>query len=62
MEKNMQNIQPQTLTDDELERVAYVTGPDKLPANWAAEVLRRTHAAWDNQHTHTPAQLELDFS
>lgn len=58
----MQRIQPQTLTDDELERVAYITGPDKLPANWAAEVLRRTHDAWNTQRVHNPDQLELDLS
>ena len=62
MEKNMQGIQPQSLTNDELERVAYITGPDKLPANWVAEILRRTQNDWINQRTHNPDQLELDLS
>jgi hypothetical protein len=62
MEKNMQSLQPQSLTNDELERVAYITGPNKLPANWVAEILRRTQSDWAAQRTHNPDQLELDFS
>lgn len=62
MEKNMQNIQPQTLTNDELERMVYITGPDKLPANWVAEVLRRTQNDWNETKIKNPDQLELDFS
>jgi len=57
----MQRIQPQTLTNDELERVAYITGPDKLPANWVAELLRRTQDDW-SETPKDPAQLELDLS
>lgn len=56
----MQRIQPQTLTNDELERVAYITGPDKLPANWVAELLRRTDKDWNTAHN--PDQIELDLS
>lgn len=58
----MQRIQPQTLTNDELERVAYITGPDKLPANWVAELLRRTQDDWSEPKLKDPAQLELDLS
>lgn len=58
----MQRIQPQTLTNDELERVAYITGPDKLPANWVAELLRRTDKDWSEPKRKDPAQLELDLS
>jgi hypothetical protein len=58
----MQRIQPQTLTNDELERVAYITGPDKLPANWVAELLRRTNKDWSETKPKDPAQLELDLS
>lgn len=58
----MQRIQPQTLTNDELERVAYITGPDKLPANWVAELLRRTNKDWSEPKLKDPAQLELDLS
>lgn len=58
----MQGIQPQSLTNDELERVAYITGPNKLPANWVAEILRRTQSDWSDQRTHNPDQLELDLS
>jgi hypothetical protein len=57
----MQRIQPQTLTNNELERVAYITGPDKLPANWVAELLRRTQGDW-SETPKDPAQLELDLS
>ena len=62
MEKNMQSLQPQSLTNSELERLSYITGPDKLPANWVAEILRRTERDWKNEHAHNPDQLELDFS
>jgi hypothetical protein len=58
----MQGIQPQTLTNDELERMVYITGPDKLPKNWVEEVLRRTLADWRETNPKDPAQLKLDFS
>jgi len=58
----MQSLQPQSLTNDELERLIYITKPEELSAEWTAELLRRTHAAWDTQRTHNPDQLELDLS
>ena len=58
----MQRIQPQTLTNSELERPIYITGPDKLPANWVAELLRRTQDDWSELKLKDPAQLELDLS
>ena len=67
----MHSLQPQSLTNSELERLAYITGYDKLPANWAAEILRRTSKDWttelDALGAHTgrhfnPDQLELDLS
>jgi hypothetical protein len=42
--------------------VAYITGPDKLPANWVAELLRRTNKDWSETKPKDPAQLELDLS
>ena len=58
----MYSLQPQTLTNSELERLAYITGHDKLPPNWVAEVLRRTQDDWKTERVHNPDQLELDFS
>jgi len=58
----MQSLQPQTLTNSELERLSYITGHDKLPPNWAAEVLRRTQDDWSESKPKDPAQLELDLS
>lgn len=58
----MQGIQPQTLTNDELERTVYITGPDKLPTNWVAELLRRTQSDWSETKPQNPDQLKLDFS
>ena len=58
----MQSLQPQSLTNSELERLSYITGPDKLPANWVAEILRRTELDWKTERVHNPDQLELDFS
>jgi hypothetical protein len=62
MEKNMHSLQPQSLTNSELERLAYITGHDKLPPNWVAEILRRTEKDWETKQAHEPAQLELDLS
>jgi hypothetical protein len=58
----MHSLQPQALTNSELERLAYITGYDKLPPNWVAEILRRTEKDWETKQTHNPAQLELDLS
>jgi len=58
----MHSLQPKSLTDAELERVVYATGPDKLPANWVTEILRRTQRDWTAKHAPNPDQLELDFS
>jgi hypothetical protein len=58
----MQRIQPQTLTNDELERLIYITKPNELTAEWVAELLRRTNKDWSETKPKDPAQLELDLS
>jgi hypothetical protein len=58
----MQRIQPQTLTNAELERLIYITKPNELSAAWVAELLRRTDKDWIETETKDPAQLELDLS
>lgn len=58
----MQRIQPQTLTNDELERLIYITKPNELSAEWVAELLRRTDKDWSEPKLKDPAQLELDLS
>jgi len=58
----MHSLQPQTLTNDELERLIYITKPNELSDQWVAELLRRTQSDWTAQRTHNPDQLELDFS
>jgi hypothetical protein len=44
----MQGIQPQRLTNEELMRLAYITGYDKLPAEWVAEICTRFAASLDD--------------
>ena len=58
----MQGIQPQTLTDDELERLTYIAGFNVLPLDWAKEMLRRTDKDWKSEQPKNPDQLELDLS
>lgn len=58
----MQRIQPQTLTNAELERLIYITKPNELSAEWVAELLRRTQDDWSEPKRKDPAQLELDLS
>lgn len=58
----MQSLRPQTLTNDELERLIYVTKPEELSAEWVAELLRRTDKDWNAAQPKNPDQLELDFS
>ena len=58
----MQRIQPRTLTNDELERLIYITKPSELTAEWVAELLRRTNKDWSETKPKDPAQLELDLS
>jgi hypothetical protein len=58
----MHGIQPQTLTNDELERLTYIAGFNVLPLDWAKELLRRTEKDWDTKLVHNPDQLELDLS
>ena len=58
----MQSLQPQSLTNDELERLTYIIGQEKLPAAWVAELLRRTDKDWKLERPHNPDQLELDLS
>jgi hypothetical protein len=62
MEKNMYGLQPQSLTNNELERLTYIMGQDKIPTEWVAEMLRRTETNWKEQRTNDPNQLELDLS
>lgn len=44
----MHDLQPQTLTDAELVKYAYLTGADKLPPNWVAELIKRLDATLDD--------------
>lgn len=41
MEKNMQGIQPQTLTDAELAKYAYLQGAKGLSPEWVTELINR---------------------
>jgi len=58
----MQSLQPQSLTNDELERLIYITKPSELSAEWVAELLRRTQGDWSETKPKDPTQLELDLS
>jgi len=58
----MHSLQPQSLTNNELERLTYIMGQDKIPTEWVAELLRRTEKNWDTKPVHNPDQLELDLS
>jgi hypothetical protein len=58
----MHGLQPQSLTNDELERLTYIAGFNVLPADWAKELLRRTENSWKETQTKDPNQLELDLS
>jgi hypothetical protein len=58
----MYGLQPQSLTNNELERLTYIMGQDKIPTEWVAEMLRRTETNWKEQRTNDPNQLELDLS
>lgn len=41
MEKNMSGIQPQSLSDDELEKYIYLMLDKPVPQTWVAELLKR---------------------
>ena len=41
MEKNMSGIQPQSLSDDELEKYVYLMLDKPVPQAWVAELLKR---------------------
>lgn len=41
----MQGIQPQSLTNAELARYAYLIGADKLPKEWIEELIKRVEQA-----------------
>ena len=58
----MHSLQPQSLTNDELERLTYIAGFNILPLDWAKEILRRTERDWEEESVHNPDQLELDLS
>lgn len=58
----MHSLQPQSLTNSELERYVYATGLQNLPSQWATEMLRRTQSSWNAEQVKNPDQLELDFS
>jgi len=57
MEKNMSDIQPQALTNSELERFAYIN-QNKLPPNWTAELMKR-FVEMDVSTTPDPRQRPL---
>jgi hypothetical protein len=58
----MYGLQPQSLTNDELERLTYIIGQEKIPAEWVTELLRRTEKNWTDEKPKNPDQLELDLS
>jgi hypothetical protein len=41
MEKNMSGIQPQSLSDAELEKYIYIMLDKPVPSAWVAELLKR---------------------
>jgi hypothetical protein len=57
MEKNMQSIRPEALTDSELERMVYIND-GKLPAHWTNELMKR-FVALDVKDAHTPDPKQL---
>jgi hypothetical protein len=44
----MQGLQPHNLSNEELLRHAYITGYDKLPPEWVAEICKRFAALLDD--------------
>jgi hypothetical protein len=58
----MHGLQPQSLTNSELERLTYIIGQEKIPAEWVTELLRRTEKNWTDEKPKNPDQLELDLS
>jgi hypothetical protein len=54
----MSGIQPQSLTDSELERFAYMN-QNKLPPNWTAEIMKRFVELEVKTTTPAPRQLPL---
>ena len=58
----MHGLQPQSLTNFELERLTYIIGQEKIPAEWVTELLRRTEKNWTDEKPKNPDQLELDLS
>ena len=57
MEKNMQNIRPEALTNSELERMVYINNGN-LPANWTNELMKR-FVALEVKETETPDPKQL---
>tara|TARA_R110000822_G_scaffold92140_18_gene212163 strand:+ start:1004 stop:1183 length:180 start_codon:yes stop_codon:yes gene_type:complete len=58
MEKNMSDIQPNTLTASELERMVYMN-QGTLPAHWTEEIMRRFVEMEVKPTTPDPRQLSL---
>lgn len=54
----MSGIQPQSLTNSELERFAYMN-QNKLPPNWTAEIMKRFVELEVKTTTPAPRQLPL---
>ena len=44
----MQSIRPESLTNAELVKYAWLTGADKLGKDWIAELLKRLEATLDD--------------
>jgi hypothetical protein len=57
MEKNMQNIRPESLTDSELERMIYISNTP-LPQHWTDELMKR-FVELNVSDTPDPKQLPL---
>lgn len=58
----MQRIQPRTLTNDELERLIYITGIDRVPSSWITAFIATSNTYLNTEPPKDPAQLELDLS
>ena len=52
MEKNMSGIQPQSLSDDELEKYIYLMLGKPVPSEWVAELLKRYVRLLDEAAAH----------
>ena len=48
MGEDMQGIRPENMSDEELVRYAWLTGPAKLTPEWVAELIKRLEHKLDD--------------